>query len=170
RGKLAHGASCFRFDHSTAIELVGGGRTDETNSHGFHCQMRLNDSGSFSIKLINYRVWASCHFLQIAGPAQDLILGWADERGHTTGYVSAGLDVSRLGGRLIGREAASHVGDQRILKYCPELYNLELGQAQFRNCTCSLLQLIGHVSREDSGPFSFRNNSVLGHRSDATEY
>jgi hypothetical protein len=73
------------------------------------------------------------------------------------------------GGRLVGRDIASHVGDQRIFKCSPELYNLSLGQPKFRNCAGSLLQLIGHVSCENSGPFSFRNDSVLGHGSDATK-
>src|SRR5579859_6318115 len=53
RRKLAHDARCFRFAHGTAIELVGCGRTDETNFHGCHLfGLRINVSaisGSFSI-------------------------------------------------------------------------------------------------------------------------
>jgi len=73
------------------------------------------------------------------------------------------------GGRLVDRDVASHVGDQRIFKCSPELYNLSLGQLQFRNCAYSLLKLIGYVSCEHSGPFSFRNDCGLGHRRGATE-
>src|SRR5258708_34973088 len=77
--------------------------------------------------------------------------------------------LDQSGGRLVDRHVASHVGDQRILKYSPQLYNLSLGQLQFRNSAYSLLQLIGYVSCEHSCPVSFRNECVLVHRAAATE-
>src|SRR5689334_23247706 len=57
RGKLAHDAGCFRFAHSTSIELIGRGSTDETNLHDCHLfGLRTNDSGSISIKLTRSRI------------------------------------------------------------------------------------------------------------------
>src|SRR6266853_824571 len=56
RRKLAHDASCFHFSNSTAIELIGRGRADETNLHDCHLfGLRVNDSGSISIKLTRSR-------------------------------------------------------------------------------------------------------------------
>jgi hypothetical protein len=57
RGKLAHDSGRFRFAHNTAIELIGRGSTDETNLHDCHLfGLRMNDSGSISIKVTHYRV------------------------------------------------------------------------------------------------------------------
>jgi hypothetical protein len=46
RRKLAHDASCFRFAHGAAVELIGRGSTDETNFHGWQkLGLRMNESG-----------------------------------------------------------------------------------------------------------------------------
>src|SRR5205809_4548365 len=34
--QLPHDASCFHFAHAPVIELVGRGRADEANLHGYH--------------------------------------------------------------------------------------------------------------------------------------
>src|SRR5690348_12137383 len=57
RRKFAHDTGSFRFAYGTAIELVGCGSTDETNLHDCHLfGLRMNDSGSISIKLTHSRV------------------------------------------------------------------------------------------------------------------
>src|SRR5579859_562847 len=61
------------------------------------------------------------------------------------------------------RDLAAHVGDQRIFKNLPQLFNLGGSQLQVVNLAYSLRKLVGYVPGQGSGPFSFCDESSLRH-------
>ena len=62
------------------------------------------------------------------------------------------------------RDIAAHVGDQRVLERRSQLFNLSGGQLQIGKLAYGFRQLVGYASCQDSCPFSFRDESSLGHR------
>src|SRR6476646_11497368 len=96
---------------------------------GTNLDLRMNDSGSISDQLTHSGVLSIWRFT-------------CELTHHKLTALRPVMRRDRSGGgSRVGRNLASHVCDQRILKCCPELDNLSLGQPQFRNRACSFLQL-----------------------------
>src|SRR5205809_3548745 len=58
---------------------------------------------------------------------------------------------------------AAHVVDQGILKGFPKFLNLLVSQLHVTNLADGLRQLVGYMSGQDSGPFSFGGDDGLRH-------
>src|SRR5260370_12466177 len=85
------------------------------------------------------------------------LLGWTGRvlRHHKLSYSRRLIHRDQLA----GRNFAAHVGDQRILEHSAQLFNLLFRQPQVRKLPYSLRQLVGYVSCQGSGPFSFCDNT-----------